>query len=203
MVYVERDVQLGLRSLGLQLCPTSIPLYSVGTLFPTLSVVGDDEQPVVSWWLGGLFFSTWEVARRCVHHLAQCPLPSMPGEGWTGRDWTGRDWAGSWAVGKWPSVRGTRCHACPHGLLVDAGCASETGRQRIEPVCTMQVFWFNTGASCGRGGRGQGFRGIYARKDSGETVQRGAWGPRSFQVDSLIRGYSRHQAAWKGSGCGI
>lgn len=68
------------------------------------------------------------------------PLPSMSGRGWTGRDWV---------VGEWPSGRGThtRCHACPHGVVVDAGCVSETGRQRIETVCTMQVFWFNTGAA--------------------------------------------------------
>lgn len=86
-----------------------------------------------------------------------------------GLDWKG---LGCWGVAK--CTGHTQCHACPHGLLVDAGCASKTGRQRIESVCTMQVFRLNTGVSCGRG---QGFRGIYARKDSGETAAWGLGGP--------------------------
>lgn len=127
----NRDVSTARSTVSQATALSNGPLSYGGTLFPTLSVVGGAEQPrggvvVVR---GAFSRGRWRGGVSITLHSAPC-RPCRVG-----------------VVGEWPGVRDTRCHACPHGLLVDAGCASETGRQRIEAVCTMQVFWFNTGAA--------------------------------------------------------
>lgn len=110
-------------------------------------------------------FTWWEVARTCVHPLAQCP-PCRPCRVGAGLEGTGSLGSGQ--------VEGA--HTRDVTLVLTVLSSMRAVCRRLDASASRRYVRCRCfGSTRGRrGGRGQGFRGIYARrKDCGETV---TWG---------------------------